>query len=92
MEELYKSALKVGPAYTELQLADRALDRVKLTGMYQQACIEWCAVNPKDWNTFKNHFTKAYKTRLESDPTEGAAGYHGAANVVDNDNDSIGTK
>ncbi len=59
LEELYISALKVGLAYTELQMFDRALGQVKQTGLYQQACIKWRTVNPKDWNTFKNHVTEA---------------------------------
>ena len=68
---------------------DRALDQVKLTGLYQQACIEWRGFNPanQDWSTFRNHFNKVYKGRLDTGIATGASGHPGAANVeTDNDN------
>ena len=72
---------------------DRALDQVKQTGLYMQACIKWASLDPaqRDWPAFKNHFTDAYETRLESGPTAAAAGYHGAAAVVGDDDDSLGS-
>ena len=40
LDELYISVLDVGPAYTELQMVDRAFDQVKQTRLHQQACIK----------------------------------------------------
>ena len=93
LEEIYVQSIEVGPAFTELQLVDRALDQIKQTGLYMTACIEWKAMDEavRDWPAFKDHFTEAYETRLDSGPTAGTAGYHGAANVVDGDDDSHGS-
>ena len=45
----------------------------------------------KNWNKFKEVFIKAYKLRLDSGPMAGAAGYHGAANTIAANNDSLGS-
>ena len=93
LEEIYVQSIEVGPAYTEQQLVDRALDQIKQTGLYMTACIEWRAIDEmlRDWPTFKDHFTEAYETRLDSGPTAGTAGFHGAANVIDGNDDSLGS-
>ena len=39
LEEIYVQSIEVGPAFTELQLVDRALDQIKQTALYMTACI-----------------------------------------------------
>ena len=55
------------------------------------AVQDWNALlqQEKTWNKFKELFIEAYELRLDSGPTAGAAGYHGAANTISN-NDSLG--
>ena len=90
LEELFVQAIITGPAYTNSQLIDRALDNVKQTGLYMTAIQDWNALpqQEKTWNKFKEVFIEAYELRLDSGPTAGAAGYHGAANTM-SDEDSL---
>ena len=58
------------------------------------AVKKWNALpqQEKTWDKFKDVFIEAYELRLDSGPTTGAAGYHGATNTVaDNDDDSLGS-
>ena len=93
LEELFVQAIIIGPAYTNSQLIDRALTSIKQTGLYMTAVEKWNALpqQEKNWNKFKEVFVEAYELRLDSGPTAGAAGYHGAANTIANDNDSLGS-
>ena len=76
------------PPYTQEQMIDKALIAIQLTGAYEIVTQEWAgfAATEKTWHQLKAHFTEAYDIRLSSGAgTAGMAGYHGAANVVDND-------
>ena len=69
-------------------MIDKALIAIQLTGAYEIATQEWAgfAANAKTWHQLKAHFTEAYDIRLSSGAgTAGMAGYHGAANLMDND-------
>ena len=57
------------------------------------AVEKWNALpqQDKNWNNFKQVFVQAYELRLDSGPTAGAAGYHGAANTIADDDDSLGS-
>ena len=52
----------------------------------------WAARDPDDkkWQNLKAHFIAAYGTHLESGPTANAAGYHGTAAALSDDN-SLGS-
>ena len=50
-----------------------------------------CPSKRKNWNKFKEVFVQAYELRLDSGPTAGAAGYHGAANTIADNDDSLGS-
>ena len=55
------------------------------------AVKKWNALPKKDknWKIFKEVFVEAYKLRLDSGPTAGAAGYHGLANTITDNKDSL---
>ena len=92
IEDLYVQSIEVGPAYTKQQLVGRDLNQIKQTGLCLQACIKWRSVDPayQYLPHFKDHFTKAYQTRLQSGPMTGTAGFHGAANIEADKDDSLG--
>ena len=79
--------------YTQAQLLDKALDKVKTTGLFITTVVALNDLNDADktWNNFKVHFTKAYKVHLNSSPTTGAAGYHGPAANIRAINNNIST-
>ena len=73
------------PPYTEEQLIDKALIAIQLTGAYELATQEWDEFNAdqKTWHQLKAH-SEAYDICLSSGAgTAGMAGYHGAANAMD---------
>ena len=57
------------------------------------AVEKWNALPQQEqtWAKFKEVFVQAYELRLDSGPTAATAGYHGAANAVADDNDSLGS-
>ena len=75
------------PLFTEDQLINKALLVIKLTGAFKIAITEWNKFDAenKNWHKLKAHFSNAYNIRLGiGSGTACMAGYHGAANVVDN--------
>ena len=92
LEELFVQDVQAGVPYSQAQLLDRGLDNLKKTGLFITAVVEWNGFDPlnKTWNNFKSHITEAYKARLDSGPTAEAAGYHGAAMALSDDN-SLGS-
>ena len=85
-------AVIAGVPYTQAQLLDQALDKIKKMGLFIQNVVSWNArpPNEKSWTNFTANFTQAYDVHLESGPMAGAAGYHGAAAALSNDH-SIGS-
>ena len=67
--------------YTQVQLLDQALDKIKKTGLYTNAVMAWNAKAPTDkmYRNAKEHFVAAYDAHLKSAPTANTAGHHGAA-------------
>ena len=90
--KLFVESIITVPAYTNSQLINRVLDGVKQTGLYTIAVQVWSGVPQQDktWATFEELFVKAYELRLDSSPIARAAGYHGAAHTLSND-DSLGS-
>ena len=69
-------------------MIDKVLIAIQLTGPYEIATQEWAGfgANQKTWHQLNAKFTEAYDRRLSFGAgTAGMAGYHGAANVVDDD-------
>ena len=98
LEELYIQAVIAEVPYSLVQLLDQALDKIKKTGLYVNAVIDWnakVAANPaeKTYPNLKAHFVAAYDAHLESGPTASTAGYHGAAAATaqSDDEDSLET-
>ena len=73
LEELYVQAVIARVPYTQEQLLDQALDKIKKTGLFIQNVVTWNALPPADkkWATFKAHLTRAYDAHLDSGPTAG---------------------
>ena len=92
LDELYIQEVLAGVPYTQAQLLNQALDKIKKTGLFIQNIVTWNVLPPseKKWVNFKTHFTQAYDTHLESGPTAGDAEYHGTAAAL-SDDDSIGS-
>ena len=67
--------------YTQVQLLDQALDKIKKTGLYTNVVMAWNAKAPTDkmYRNAKEHFVAAYDAHLKSAPTANTAGHHGAA-------------
>ena len=78
--------------YTQAQLLDQALDKIKKTGLFTRSVTTWNARDPNDkhWQNMKAHFIATYDAHLESGPTATRAGYHGAAAALSVDN-SLGS-
>jgi hypothetical protein len=95
LEELFRQSVRAGIPYSLMHLLDKGLDNIKKTGLFITAVVEWNGFDDanKSWNEFKAHFTEAFEAHLDSGPTAATAGYHGAANVLaNNDNDdSLGS-
>ena len=88
LEDCYVTALIASPPFTMAQMIDMAIMTLQVTGLYSRALTEWEAMPPaaKTWDILKNHFAAAYNLRLISGTTTaGQAGYHRAANAIDND-------
>ena len=92
LEECYVLALVNKPEYTQEQMIDKALMAVQSTGLYATAVLEWNGfdANNQTWAEFKAHFSEAYDIRLQSGTGMGNS-YHGAANAIDGDDDSLGS-
>jgi hypothetical protein len=77
--------------YTPAQILDKALTKIQITNQYRNALVDWAtdiAANPNNnnWAQFKDHFIQAY-TANQAAITVTQAGYHGAANVIDENTD-----
>ena len=81
LEELYIQAVIADVPYTMVQLMDKALNKIKKTGVFRTNVTAWAARNrnDKNWQNLKAHFIAAYDAHLESGPIANTAGYHGAA-------------
>ena len=73
-------------------MIDKALMAVQSTGLYATAVLEWNGFNANNqiWAEFKAHFSEAYDIRLQSGIDMGNS-FHGVANAIDGDDDSIGS-
>ena len=92
LKELYIQAVIAEVPYTQVQLLDQALDKIKKTGLYTKAMVPWNTKDPADktYRNAKEHFVSAYDAHLESGPTANTAGYHGAATAATlSDDDSL---
>ena len=92
LEELYVQAVVAEVPYTMVQLVDEGLSKIKKTGIFTANVTTWAARDAaeKNWQNMKAHFIAAYDAHLESGPTAGTAGYHGAAAAM-SDDDSLGS-
>ena len=63
-------------SYTQAQLLDQALGKIKKTGLFTNSVTTWNArdSNDKNWQNMKAHFIAAYDAYLESGPTTNTAG------------------
>ena len=73
-------------------MIDKALTAIQRTGLYPTAILEYqaFATKNKNWAEFKTHFSEAYMIHLQS-VKSGGNPYHGAANLYEDENDSITT-
>jgi len=92
LEDCYIYALRAKPAITMEQLIDKAVTGVQLTGLYPTVLLEWNGFDDANqtWPELKSHFTEAYNLLISSGGgTAAAAGYHGANNANEADDDSF---
>ena len=70
IEELIVQAAIAGVLYTQAQLLNQALNKIKKKGLFIQAVVAWNARVPNDktLNNLKSHFTEAYDTHIENSP------------------------
>ena len=78
LEEPYNVAQAViaKMPYTQTQLTDQALDKIKKTGMFTNNMITWNARpdNKKTWQILKVHSIKVYDAHLESGSDDDSIG------------------